>query len=76
MYCGQGGKPKDTPTKKYSKKPVKSPFGWNVFYLKDERKEATPSYKDSRESIKQALYKQEMLAIINELKEKADIVYK
>ncbi len=61
---------------KFSAKPVKSPFGWNVFLLKEKRLEKAPSFEASKETIKQALYKQEMMNIIKELKDKAKIEYK
>ena len=62
--------------KSFSKKPVKSPFGWNVFYLNEKKKETAPTFDESKEAIKQSLYKQEMMTIIKELKNKADVVYK
>jgi peptidyl-prolyl cis-trans isomerase C len=60
----------------YSKKPVKSPFGWNVFLLKEKKLEKAPKFEDAKPVIQQTLYKQEMMNIIKELQEKADIVIK
>jgi len=60
----------------FSKTPVETPFGWNVFMLKDTKKEAAPTYEESKDKIRDSLYKKEMMNIINELKDKAKVEYK
>jgi parvulin-like peptidyl-prolyl isomerase len=60
----------------YSKQPIPSAFGWNVFYLKDKRLQATPTLEEASDMIKQSLYKQEMIKFVQELSDKADIVIK
>ena len=60
----------------YSKNPVKSPFGWNVFMLKEKQLEKAPSFEEAKPIIQQTLYKEEMMTIIKELQSKADIILK
>lgn len=60
----------------YSKKPIKSPFGWNVFYLKESRLEKAPTYAESKASIQKSMSQKEMIKLIKELKDKANVVYK
>lgn len=60
----------------YSKKPIKTPFGWNVFLLKDKKNEPTPKYEESKILIQKALYKKEMMKILGELYDSADVELK
>ncbi|MCV6599307.1 MAG: peptidylprolyl isomerase [Alphaproteobacteria bacterium] len=60
----------------FSVAPVKSPFGWNVFHVKESRMEKAPTFEESKSTIRQSLYKEKMLEIVKELKNKAEVIYK
>lgn len=60
----------------FSKTPIQSPFGWNVFHVKETRMEKAPTFEESKSAIRQSLYKEEMLRVVKRLRDKAEVIYK
>jgi peptidyl-prolyl cis-trans isomerase C len=57
----------------YTKKPVKTQFGWHVILLQDERPVPKPKLADQKSSIKQRLQSQRVQDFVNQVQKKADI---
>lgn len=60
----------------YSKRPVKSEFGWHLLLLEQVRGTAQPSYGEMRASLLQAKQKELLTAYIKELRDKAQLELK
>ncbi len=54
----------------YTKKPVKTQFGWHIILKQDERDEKPPKFEDSKESVKQVLLREKYLDLIKTNREK------
>lgn len=57
----------------YSKKPVKTQFGWHVIKLEDTRKMAPPKFDDVKQQIAASLNKKRLQEYVMELRKKAKI---
>ncbi len=60
----------------YSKKPVKTRFGWHVIKLEDTRKAKPPKFEDVKGQIRQVLRSQQLQEYIEQLRKKAKIEIK
>lgn len=58
---------------KYTKEAVKTNFGWHVIKLEEKREAKLPSLKQMESQMKSRLIKKKMIALIEGLKEKADV---
>jgi peptidyl-prolyl cis-trans isomerase C len=54
----------------YTKKPVKTQFGWHIILKQDERDEKPPKFEDSKEGIRQILLREKYLELIKTNREK------
>ena len=54
----------------YTKKPVKTQFGWHIILKQDERDEKPPKFEDSKEGIRQVLLREKYLDLIKTNREK------
>lgn len=57
----------------FTKKAVKSPFGWHVIKVEDKRQSKPPSFEESREKIGQELSQKIAADLVKDLTEKAKI---
>lgn len=57
----------------FSKKPVKTPFGWHVIKVEDKRKAAPPSFESVAESLKSTFAQKEIPEIVRIEREKANV---
>ncbi len=57
----------------YTKKPVKTQFGWHVILVEDKREQPKPSYDDVKNNIRGFLVQQKFSQLLKELKEKAKV---
>ena len=67
-------------TGEFSKKPVKTQFGYHVIYMEGHKKASTIPFEEVKDKLEQSVKTQKLLDIFKnkakELKEKANIVYK
>ena len=54
----------------YTKKPVKTQFGWHIILKQDERDEKPPKFEDSKEGVRQVLLREKYLDLIKINREK------
>jgi peptidyl-prolyl cis-trans isomerase C len=54
----------------YTKKPVKTQFGWHIILKQDERDEKPPKFEESKEGIRQILLREKYLELIKTNREK------
>lgn len=60
-------------TGSYSKKPVKTQFGYHVVKVEDKRERAVPSYEQVAEPIRQKLGNEALQKLLEDLRKKADV---
>ena len=58
---------------RYTKKPVKTQFGWHVIKLEDIRKRTPPKFEDIKPQIRMVLQNQQIQKYIEDLRKKAKI---
>ncbi|MCP4072476.1 MAG: peptidylprolyl isomerase [Hyphomicrobiales bacterium] len=54
----------------YTKKPVKTQFGWHIILKQDERDEEPPKFEDAKDGIRQILLREKYLKLITASREK------
>jgi len=54
----------------YTKKPVKTQFGYHIILKQDERDEKPPAFEDSKEGVRQVLLREKYLELIKTNREK------
>ncbi len=54
----------------YTKKPVKTQFGWHIILKQDERDEEPPKFEDSKDGIRQILLREKYIKLITASREK------
>lgn len=57
----------------YSKKPVKTQFGWHVIKVEDKRERAVPKFEQVAEPIRQKLGNDAVRKMVEDLRKKADV---
>ncbi len=57
----------------YSKKPVKTQFGWHVIKVEDKRERAVPKFEQVAEPIRQKLGNDAVRKMVENLRKKADV---
>jgi len=57
----------------YSKKPVKTQFGWHVVKVEDKRERAVPKLEQVAEPIRQKLGNDAVRKMVEDLRKKADV---
>ncbi len=57
----------------YTKKPVKTQFGWHVIKLEDERKLTPPKFEEVKEQIRSIKTNQKIQQYVIELRKKAKV---
>ncbi len=57
----------------YTKKPVKTQFGWHVIKLEDTRKRTPPKFEDIKQQIRMVLQNKRIQEYISDLRKKAKI---
>lgn len=54
----------------YTKKPVKTQFGWHIILKQDERDEEPPKFEDSKDGIRQILLREKYISLVTASREK------
>ncbi len=54
----------------YTKKPVKTQFGWHIILKQDERDEEAPKFEDSKDGIRQVLLREKYIKLVTASREK------